>query len=237
MLEAFVNKILSLAPVQIIEEDGIKYSTDDIYPIKEPMPAALNVNTLTGLSDYLENNKDGLKPEEITIQVDSPTQVHVYTALTAPLRQRATYINANALEVKHTFGRFIPVQDFIIWLQSSFVADDTTAQILKLVGNITSEAVAQTQDDGRTQNVTVRQGVARREDVDLPPIVQLKPFRTFNEINQPVGAFLLRIEKGSPEQSPKVALYEADGGAWRMPAMLSIKKWLKDKHPPITVLA
>lgn len=236
MLTAAIEKIMDLAKVEILEEGGIKYATKSLTPIKEPMPAALVVNTLTGLWDYLDSNKDCLKADDVTIQVDSPTQVSVFTALTAPLRQRATYIAAGAMVVQHHFGRFVPVEDFIIWLQSGFVADDTTATILKLVGNITTETTAQTKDDGHTQRVTIRDGVARRVDVDLPPIVQLKPYRTFLEITQPMGSFLLRIKKGRDE-APLVALFEADGGAWRLPAMLSIKKWLQGKTDTLTVLA
>lgn len=56
----------------------------------------------------------------------------------------------------------------------------------------------------------------------VKPIVQLKPYRTFIEIDQPESEFLLRLHDGM-----KVALYEADGGAWKLQARTNIAEYLK----------
>lgn len=55
----------------------------------------------------------------------------------------------------------------------------------------------------------------------VQPIVHLQPYRTFLEVAQPASDFLLRIDKdGHP------ALYEADGGAWKLEAKRSIAAYL-----------
>jgi hypothetical protein len=40
-------------------------------------------------------------------------------------------------------------------------------------------------------------------------------------VEQPESKFVLRIKDG-----PQIALFEADGGEWRLAAMLRIKKFL-----------
>lgn len=84
----------------------------------------------------------------------------------------------------------------------------------------TSQGVS-TMDNGVTQEVSVRRGVALKEQQTVQPIVHLQPYRTFLEVAQPASDFLLRIDKdGHP------ALYEADGGAWKLEAKRSIAAYL-----------
>lgn len=68
-----------------------------------------------------------------------------------------------------------------------------------------------------------RTGVVLKEQVTIRPIVQLQPYRTFLEVEQPVSDFLLRVDKQG-----KIALYEADGGAWKLEAKRRIAAWLTD---------
>lgn len=50
---------------------------------------------------------------------------------------------------------------------------------------------------------------------------KLQPYRTFLEVEQPASDFLLRLDKeGRP------ALYEADGGAWKLEAKRNIAAYL-----------
>lgn len=58
----------------------------------------------------------------------------------------------------------------------------------------------------------------------VPNPVYLKPFRTFTEITQPESAFVLRMRESGGIQ---VALFEADGGAWKNEAILAIKDYLE----------
>jgi len=89
---------------------------------------------------------------------------------------------------------------------------------------ITEDEVKQLGDDGVSQSITVKGGVARRENVEVPNPVILAPYRTFPEIEQPESRFIFRMRTG-----PQAALYEADGGAWRNEAMARIKDWLEEQ--------
>ena len=93
--------------------------------------------------------------------------------------------------------------------------------LLALLSHIDTSQGVSTMDNGVTQEVSVRRGVALKEQQTVQPIVHLQPYRTFLEVAQPASDFLLRIDKdGHP------ALYEADGGAWKLEAKRSIAAYL-----------
>ena len=110
----------------------------------------------------------------------------------------------------------------IIALKSKFVETEELLNVVQLLGNITNEQSAQTLDDGFTQNVVVKKGIALKENKNIKPIVKLIPYRTFLEVGQPESEFLLRLHDGNT-----VALYEADGGAWKLEARRKIADYLR----------
>jgi hypothetical protein len=67
--------------------------------------------------------------------------------------------------------------------------------------------------------------------------VTLAPYRTFREVEQPRSEFLFRLRNKAPDNLPECALFEADGGRWKLDAMLTIKEWLKDRKPILEVIA
>ena len=60
----------------------------------------------------------------------------------------------------------------------------------------------------------------------MPNPCVLRPIRTFTEVKQPKSAFVFRMEQGSNE-TVNAALFEADGGAWKIEAMENIKDYLR----------
>ena len=76
----------------------------------------------------------------------------------------------------------------------------------------------QLSDDGITQQVVAKQGALLAADVKVSPIYQLAPFRTFIEVEQPESEFLFRVSDKNI-----FALYEADGGAWKIKAKANIR--------------
>lgn len=74
-----------------------------------------------------------------------------------------------------------------------------------------------TNDNGVTQTVEARQGVALNALVEVKPRVLLRPFRTFLEVEQPESEFLLRVH---PEEG--IGFFEADGGIWKLEAKKNI---------------
>ena len=223
----YLENVLTQQKPEIIQHDGRPYlmTTDGISPILEPKASKIDVATLTGLVDYIKSGIDSF--EGILIHVVSPTRVDFLSGVHGPHMQRAVYMTATAAVPRIAFDAFMLQESFIIQTQSCFVQqndnDDDLATVLSVAGNIRESAVKDTLDDGVSQVVTARSGVAKLTDVVVPKQVLLTPIRTFAEIQQPASSFVFRIQDG-----PRMALFEADGGAWKNEAMLRIKDYLEE---------
>ena len=212
--------LVGLAKVEIIEVDGQPYSTKPIYHVKEPSPAAICISTLTGLVDYVKSGVDGMDLPQI-IHIASPTEVKLYSEI-KPDMARDNFITCTAQTPKIIMNQFVDMETFNIMLQSCFDGNEDSENILKIIGNIKEENVNNFGDDGVSQSVVAKVGIATVADIKLPNPVILAPFRTFAEVEQPASKFVFRMQTG-----PKAALFEADGGAWKQTAMVLIKDYLE----------
>lgn len=206
---------------EIIEVNGQQYATHQLYEVVEPTPEPLVVRNLSGLIDYLKSEFDKQAP--LLVHLVSPTQVTVVSSYNNDYA-RKEIIKAEALLPEYRFGSYYEAEDFIIKLQSGFVANEDRAKLLKVVGNVKEENVRSIGDDGVSQSVTAKTGVATVEDVKVPNPVLLAPYRTFVEVIQPESAFVFRMKNG-----PLAALFEADGGAWRNAAIDAVATYLVEK--------
>lgn len=235
MLKAFVEKLEQLVPVKILEVGGRSYSTAKIHEVLDPACKPFTVNTLTGIADYLKANFDALDLKRVAIHIESPHSVGVFSRLWGNFRQREYFLLGTPRLRKFDFGQYLGVENFIISLQSLFVQNQTIADLTKLVGNLTDGKTTQFCDDGITQQVTAKTGVARVDNVKVPSPVTLAPYRTFIEVAQPESKFVFRIK--SHNEIPMCALFEADGGAWEIQAVKSIGDWFRTQNLGVTIFA
>ena len=218
-LEYLVN--LGEKKEPIIELDQVTFSRVSLNRVTEPVASKLTVSTLTGIVDYIKTNVDHLEGK-LLIQVKSPEEVALYSPLNAD-REREKYVSAEAILPNNVvYDRFLDTERFNIMLQSAFVDDEDKSKLLKYTALITDDTVKNFGDDGISQKVTVKTGVASVSDAVVPNPVTLAPFRTFPEVEQPESKFIFRMKEG-----PSAALFEADGGAWRNKAILNIKAYLE----------
>jgi hypothetical protein len=203
-----------------------QYTSDLVHPVKDPEPGVLNVNTLSGLLDYLGENRDALDLGSLTVHIEGPTKVKVLSTVFGPFKQRACHLCAAALLPDFTFDQWIPAEVFVPALKARFLETEDLEQLIRLTGNIKHETAVAVTDDGITQRVEAKAGIARVESVNLPPILHLQPYRTFLEAEQPVSAFVYRVKEG-----PQCKLIEADGGAWRLQAMKNVEAYIRDNMP------
>lgn len=215
--------LVNLGETKVLEIAGKQFTTKQVYAVKDPLPAALTVTTLSALVDYIKTGLDKKSSENLLLHVESPEKVVLYSELRED-QERESYINCNALLPNNIrFNSFLDTDKFNIMLQSSFVDNKDKSLLLKVTGNIQESAIKNVGDDGVSQAATIKTSVANVNDVVVPNPVSLAPRRTFPEIDQPVSKFIFRMESG-----PTAALYEADGGAWRNEAMQSIKLYLQE---------
>ena len=237
MLKEFVEKLLSLAPVAPIRVNNLTYVDRALHVVTDPCLAGVSLLTLTGLVDLIRCQLDALKPENWALHVSSHAEVWLLHRSTDAYGRRVRLASVKLDDGQpFPFGRFINREEFVIGLQSQFVQSDDQQGVVKLCSNLEASTVAMAEDDGISQRTTVKQGVTLKETVTVKGRVSLRPYRTFREIEQPASEFIFRL-KSKDGAVPDVALFEADGGKWKLDAVLAIKAWLETKNLNMPVMA
>ena len=201
----------------------------------------IKVGTLSGIAEYLKQNRDQLELTRIVVHVSSPSSVYVKGAIEAEDKRyrRAVYMNASLglFSEQPKFGQFVDVETMIIGLQAGFVGIDDRARVLDLISSIRENSVRDTVDSGYAQTVTTSGGVIIVGEQRVPNPVLLRPYRTFREVVQPASQFILRLRNNERGERPLVALFEGDGGAWKLEAIQNIVEWLETRLEDIPVIA
>ncbi|GHV35039.1 hypothetical protein FACS1894187_06870 [Synergistales bacterium] len=198
--------------------DGHNYSDNPLYEVKKPKPApeSITVATLSSVAELIRREEKHFVTPTF-IEILSARELLVYSTYDVKDEfNRRTYYN-----VKCGAPMFIPGwyerEDIIIKLMSLFDKTPDLDYVLDLISKISQNSSVETADNGITQKVTARQGVELKETTAIKPIVSLKPFRTFLEVEQPESKFLLRVG-----EHVKIGLIEADGGKWTLNAKQNI---------------
>ncbi len=162
----------------------------------------------------MENDK------KLLLHVEGPTKVVIYSELDDD-RKRESVIEATALLDKFPYGRFMNSEDFIINVQSLIQRDLDAEAILACASSIRIEGGGDLTDNGISQTVTVKEGAATLMQAEVPSPAELRPYRTFLEVEQPSSPFVFRINRLG-----ECALFEADGGIWKHEAMENVSQYL-----------
>lgn len=213
-----------MSDVKIIAgQDGEQYADRSLWRIKHnPKANPIKMTTLISLVDYLKQETESLD-QKLFVHVVSPTRVSVYSELDAD-REREHLVDVHAQIPEFIFDFYGDKEMFCIALQSKFVPNKDRDLLLKFAGTVERGTVEQYGDDGVSQKATIKTGIASKGEAIVPNPVNLKPYRTFIEVEQPESDFIFRM-KGSI--TIECALFEADGGAWKMDAMYRIAEFLK----------
>lgn len=231
-----VRAIQESVETKTIDLNERRYVTRQVFnPPADALPQVLEIHTLSGLCDFVKQHKPA---EDIAlIHVCDEDTVHVCGNLEGFNRQRPLYARAHPIELPEMrFGRFQQVEDFIIWLQTAFIPSEPVGKILSIVGNLRDENVQTATDDGVTQTVTTRKGVALGQQTTIQNPYSLAPIRSFSEIQQPESPFILRL-KQQEKGLPLVGLFEVGDGKWRLEAISLIFTFIEKQVGDITILA
>jgi hypothetical protein len=233
-----IEKIESMARPELIKLDDRPYTTRPVFPVLEPKISPLEINTLTGIMDYLNFEPDikVVENTDVFILIKSANSVSIMTNLYGQFSERQTILKATFQPKPFGFGQWYDLESFIIAVQAFFIQDETTAAMLKITGNLASGTTVEHTDDGITQQVKAKTGIARIENICLPNPVTLKPYRTFLEIDQPTGLFVFRMRQNKDHQI-ECAIFEADCGLWQLAAIDFIYNWLRlNANANITII-
>lgn len=237
MLKEFVEKVLTLAEVKPVMIGALDYVDRQVTLVTPPCLSNVPLLTLTGVVDVIQCPLDALKPEDWVLHVKSHADVLLLSRKTDAYGRRVCLASVKLDDGKpFTFGTFLDREDFVVGLQSRFMQSDDLTEVLKMASSLEVSAVALSEDDGISQRTTVKQGVVLKQTVTVKGRVSLRPFRTFREIEQPASDFVFRL-RSRDGGVPECALFEADGGKWKLDAVLAIKTWLESKNLGMPVMA
>lgn len=217
---------------KLVDKDGHTYYWDGSkyvelipkLPEDEPYASPLEFFTLRGIVDYITENTEDVLPDagKLIMQVIDWEHVVLWSQPTKNYKIRHVIAQCKAHAPTITFSRYQSVDVFNTMLLSTFIQTENLQTLFQVIKSMTKEQSLNTTDDGVTQQINVKSGITTAATVNFKNPVPLAPMRTFTEIEQPESNFVMRINEDA-----EVALFEADGGAWKNQAVERIKKYLQ----------
>jgi hypothetical protein len=205
----------------------------ELVPAMPPLCDAVEVSTLSGVRDFVKENRDALMLNKCILTV-APCGLSLLGPMDAATRRRETFLVANAKGSAFSFGAWHGMEQFIIAMQTMFVKSDERDAFLTFVSSVTMEGIRSSDDDGFSQEVTTKRGIHIKDRAKMPSPIRLAPYRAFREVEQVVSDFVVRVREG--REGPEFALFEADGGTWQVEAVKRVAAWLRENVAEVAVI-
>lgn len=206
-----------------------------IAPVAQPV---LELSTLSGLVKAFTANVDGFSGKGASaVQVESYKSVAIVSLEADEWGRRHVWARAVCQEQNpFPFAEYRDPEEFLILAQAAFMPiDGHYTNMLMLCSSLTAGSSIQVADDGFSQKVVVSQGGISHGEVQLPPRLRLRPYRTFREID-PVESDLLLRFKARKDALPQCALIPVDAGRWKTDTAMSVATWLATALPTGTTI-
>lgn len=225
MLKEAIEKIAEMSKPIMEEVDGRMFavSADCVTEVRPSVdhPETLGLNSLDGLVKMVKT--EGLNDDNpLYITIPSHVRVICFGQFQRKDRSfRQTYYTVDGTDIPGWEERVqMPFEEAMIALRTRFQETPDTGYALKLLSEITTGAKITFNDNGVATSVVTKKGIDLQSNQAIRPIVTLKPYRTFQEIEQPASEFLIRVsERG-------ITFIEADGGMWKLHARQAIADFL-----------
>lgn len=223
MLAKMIDKIVSLKQTKTFEINGENYTDGHLTRIAPHVdhPERINVTGLDSICKLIRTELPDINAI-VLVRITAHNLVEVMTTYLGDLSRHELY--AARADVPGMRLGWRGREDALIELRSLFVPNEGTEYLLDLLSRMTTSASVTSEDNGVTQTVQAKQGVALNELVKVKPRITLQPFRTFLEVPQPESEFLLRVDKDKG-----IGFFEADGGVWKLEAKQNIAAYF-EKH-------
>lgn len=216
----FVEKIEEMTrPTLIQDKFERQWMKRDYNAVEESRFPTLESYSLKSIVDYVKKSVDPL-----VIDIESYDRVSLKTLPYGDFKNRDVIIKSRALLPEIITERYQEQEDFIVNLLSRFKENDGREYALSIASHMVEGKEVTVSDDGISQQVTVNQGVSSLKVEEVNPYLKLIPYRTFQEVDQPASLFLIRMQSG-----PRIAIYEADGGAWKYEAIRNIAGYFENE--------
>lgn len=229
MLKEFIAHIQETTRPQVIKVGDTTFAVNSDGKANElrPMidrPDALPLTSLDALVKLVRSEATGVETP-LYITIPDHLTVHCFGRPAAKERfYRQVYYVANATDVPGWDAKVtLPFEEMQIALRTRFQETKDTPYVQKLLSEISTGAKITFNDNGVATTIVTKKGIDLQANETIRPIVSLRPYRTFQEVDQPESVFLIRInERG-------ISFIEADGGMWKLKARETVKTFLEDK--------
>lgn len=229
MLKEAIEKIEELAKPIILDRDDRTYAVNKDGEAQEIIPEAvyqscLSLNSLDALVQMVKTEGTCAdRPDKLYLSVKDHMTVTCFGHPQHDLREdRIFYYEAAAKDVPGWDGEVkMPFDRAAVALQTRFQDGGDRGYALTLLSQITCGAKVTYNDTGIATTVVTNKGVSLQQNSTIRPLVKLRPYRTFQEVDQPEGLFLIRIDERG------ITFTEADGGMWKLAARKTIKAYLE----------
>ena len=229
MLKEFIAHIQETTKAQIIEISGSTFAVNadgganEIRPMIDH-PDTLPLTSLDALVKLVRSEAVGVE-SPLYITIPDHLTVRCFGRPVAKERfHRQVYYEAKATDVPGWDAHVtLPFEEMQIALRTRFQETQDTPYVQKLLSEISTGAKITFNDNGVATTIVTKKGIDLQANETIRPIVSLRPYRTFQEVDQPESVFLIRInERG-------ISTIEADGGMWKLKARETVKAFLEER--------
>lgn len=226
MLREMIQHIQKTTQPQIVEVDKHPFviDRDGNYNELRPeldKPQSLELHSLDALVKLVRTEAVHAEvplyitvPDHLTVQCFGSPQID-------SRYHRQVYYTAHATDVpgwnESVQMGFEAAQ---IALRTRFQETPDTVYAMKLLSDISCGANVVYNDNGIATTITTQKGVALQTNEQIRPLIKLKPYRTFQEVDQPESIFLVRLNDRG------ISFTEADGGMWKLKARETVAAFL-----------
>lgn len=188
-------------------------------------PDTLRLASLDALVKLVQTETSASAESPLYITVPDHMTVLCFGQPDAKARYfRQIYYEAQATDVPGWSEKVsLGFEEAQIALRTRFQETADTLYTMKLLSDICCGAKIVYNDNGIATTVTTQKGIALQGSDQIRPIVKLKPYRTFQEVEQPESIFLIRVNERT------ISFTEADGGMWKLRARETVRAFLEEK--------
>lgn len=231
MLKEMIEKIEQMAKPEVYDVEGHTYAIGEDGEAREIIPEAvyqecLLLNSLDALVQMVRTEGVSVdrSADKLYLSVKDHMTVACFGHPQKDLREaRISYYEAQAKDVPGWDSEVkMPFDKAAVALQTRFQEGGDRDYTLTLLSQITCGAKVTYNDIGVATTVVTQKGVSLQQNSTIRPLVKLRPYRTFQEVEQPEGLFLIRIDERG------ISFTEADGGMWKLSARKTIRAYLEE---------
>ncbi len=231
-IEAVAKLAEDAAAAQILEIGGYQFTNTEIarVDVDRQRPEPLDFFTLDGFIGYVQREPEA---KQAVIQVVTPTLVKAVSILEGEDKhQRRCYAQASCKPstAGFRFNDFGSLEGLAIALQTCFAPAQGDLDALRaFCASVRSSQSVGVDDDGVSQTVQAKKGIAAITTAAVKNPWALAPWRTFAEIPQPVSWYVLRFAE---REQPTAGLFETGDASWIPVAVRSLAGYLRNGLGP-----